>query len=381
MSKNDFFAERREQSAIKTEIVCKYFSAWAKIMMGQVEKSKRDKIAYLDLYSGPGKYKDGLKSTPILILEEAIQHEKMRRMLITIFNDIDRENSDALQKEINTLPGISTLKYPPRVYNTEVDAEIIKLFDEVNKVPTLLFADPWGYKGLSLELINSVLRNWGSDCIFFFNYNRINMGLSNPLVAIRMKELFGRKRADNLQYQLEHLSSLKREELIVEEFTKALKAIGGTYVLPFPFKSGSSTRTTHHLVFVCKHQRGYFIMRDIMAKVSSDFDQGVPSFAYNPKETHTKAHQLLLFEEFRELRPLEALEQALLHDFAGCTVTIEQAFRQHSIGKRYIRKNYDEAFRNLEQRGAIIADVPFEKRRMRGGKESTKGIQFTFPSK
>jgi three-Cys-motif partner protein len=380
MSKNDFFAERREQSFVKTQIVWKYFKAWARIMVGQVE-NRGGKIAYLDLFSGPGKYKDGSKSTPILILEEAIQHEKMRRMLITIFNDIDRENSEALRKEISALPGISTLKYAPKVYNTEVDAEIIKLFREVSRVPTLFFADPWGYKGLSLRLINSVLRNWGCDCIFFFNYNRINMGLSNPLVAMHMKALFGESRANNLQDRLEHLPPLKREEVIVEEFKTALEEIGGTYVLPFSFKDDRGTRTTHHLVFVCKHHLGYNIMKGIMAKVSSDFDQGVPSFAYNPKETHAEVHQLLLFEEFRELRPLEALEQELLHDFAGCTVTVEQVFNQHSIGKRYIRKNYDEAFRNLEQRGAIIADVPIEKRRKRGGKESMKGVLFTFPSK
>ena len=57
--------------------------------------------------------------------------------------------------------------------------------------------DPWGYKGLSLRLINSVLRNWGSDCIIFFNYNRINMGLNNEFVREHMDALFGAERAAN----------------------------------------------------------------------------------------------------------------------------------------------------------------------------------------
>ena len=58
-------------------------------------------------------------------------------------------------------------------------------------VPTLLFVDPWGYKGLSLALINSVVQNWGCDCIFFFNYNRINPGVSNDTVREHMNALFG----------------------------------------------------------------------------------------------------------------------------------------------------------------------------------------------
>ncbi len=56
------------------------------------------------------------------------------------------------------------------------------MFEQMNLVPTFFFVDPWGYKGLSLRLINSVLKNWGCDCIFFFNYTRINMGLENELV-------------------------------------------------------------------------------------------------------------------------------------------------------------------------------------------------------
>src|SRR5205823_1498044 len=135
----------------------------------------------------------------------------------------------------------------------EVGAEIIKLIRKVQSIPTLLFADPWGYKGLSLQLINSVLRNWGCDCIFFFNYNRINMGLSNPYVEEHMVALFGKQRASALRQRLEGLEPEQREKTIVDEFTSALNEIGGTYVLPFNFKSDRRARTSHYLVFVCKH--------------------------------------------------------------------------------------------------------------------------------
>ncbi|NBH01622.1 three-Cys-motif partner protein TcmP, partial [Escherichia coli] len=132
--------------------------------------------AYIDLFAGPGRYKNGSKSTPIKVLETAISNPDMQNMLVTVFNDADAECINSLQESINSIPGIENLKYKPQVINHEVGENIVKTFNERKLVPTFFFVDPWGYKGLSLQLINSVVKNWGCDCIFFFNYNRINMG-------------------------------------------------------------------------------------------------------------------------------------------------------------------------------------------------------------
>jgi three-Cys-motif partner protein len=133
------------------------------------------------------------------------------------------------------------------------------MFEDMKFVPTLFFVDPWGYKGLSLRLVNSVLKDWGCDCIFFFNYNRINMGLSNPSVQEHMNALFGEERADSLREQLEEISAIEREFFIIEELTKAIQEMGGEYVLPFCFKDDNGTRTSHHLIFCCKDFKGYEI--------------------------------------------------------------------------------------------------------------------------
>ncbi len=134
-------------------------------------------IAYIDLFAGPGRYKDGTKSTPLLVLESAIADPDMRDRLITRFNDSDRGNVRSLREEIAALPGVEKLKHKPRVAAEEVGDKFVQMFQQIDLVPTFLFVDPWGYKGLSLGLINSVLKNWGCDCVFFFNYNRINLGI------------------------------------------------------------------------------------------------------------------------------------------------------------------------------------------------------------
>ena len=83
-----FFEETKEQSLVKSAIVSKYFWAWAKVIMSRV-RSTTKKIAYIDLFAGPGRYKDGTQSTPLLVLKHAIGDPDMCKMLVTLFNDKD----------------------------------------------------------------------------------------------------------------------------------------------------------------------------------------------------------------------------------------------------------------------------------------------------
>jgi three-Cys-motif partner protein len=372
MGTDSFFEESREQSIVKATIVSKYFWAWAKVIIPSAKKGSR-KIAYIDLFSGPGRYNDGTKSTPLLILENAIQDVNMRAMLVSIFNDRDDDNSKSLRTAIDNLPGINSLKYKPQVLNSEVGEEIEKTFKNKQFIPTLFFVDPWGYKGLSLGLINSVIKNWGCDCIFFFNYNRINMGLSNKMVKDHMDALFGKSRADLLSRELSFLDPVQREMEIVEQLTQALKSSGNgnRYVLPFCFKNENGTRTSHHLIFVTKHFKGYEIMKEIMAPQSSSACQGVPSLAY----CEADRTQPFIFEMSR---PLDDLENLLIVSYAGITTNRKTIYEEHSIGKPFIASNYRTALLNLEKKGLIITDPPKDTRKPGTLSESVK---ITFPRK
>jgi three-Cys-motif partner protein len=351
-----FFDQSSDQSRVKAAIVANYFWAWAKVILSVAKKKPGGRIAYIDLFAGPGRYTDGTTSTPLRILERAIADTDMRSMLVTIFNDRNSDHSKSLELAIKSLPGIESLRYKPKIHNYEVGEEIVKQFEQMSLIPTLFFVDPWGYKGLSLRLINSVLKNWGCDCIFFFNYNRINMGLPNNAVDEHIDSLFGKECADRLRDKLRGLSPEERETAILEELAVALQDMDGKYVLPFAFLNDRGSRTSHYLIFVSKHVRGYDIMKQVMASQSSKADQQVPSFSYCPAD---RKYPLL----FELTRPLDDLEQMLLEEFAGQSLTMNQLFNGHNVGRPYLAKNYKAVLMNLEKEGKIIATPPAARRR------------------
>ena len=379
MSTDAFFNESKEQSKVKAEIVAKYLATWAKVVIPTTRK-QAGRIAYIDLFAGPGRYEDGTKSTPLLVLERAVADTDMSEMLATFFSDADPNHTRSLQQAIDAIPDISRLKYKPEIYTEVVDENITNVFEQTKIEPTLSFLDPWGYKGLSCRLINSVIKDWGCESIIFFNYNRINMGLSNDMVASHMNTLFEKDRADHLRSVIKNMSPDEREVTILDAISDALKEMGGEYVLPYRFRGGQRNRISHHLIFVSKSPKGYDIMKDIMAKASTSEQQGVPSFEYNPLDCFTPpTEQPYLLPP---LGPLDALENNLLEQYAGTEKTFLELFDEHNVGTPYIQKNYRKALSNLESRKSIFAIPPSEKRPKRLG-EPTFGpkVVIRFPAR
>jgi three-Cys-motif partner protein len=354
MAQMKFFDERSDQSEVKARIVQKYFYVWAKVIIPTAKQMEK-KVAYIDLYAGPGRYRDGAASTPLMILERAIEDADLRSMLVTFFNDADKNHTNSLQAEIDNLEGIETLTYKPQINCGEVDADAEKYFNETKLIPSFTFVDPFGYKGLSLEIVNGVIKDWGCDCVFFFNYNRINAGISNPAIKTHMDALFGEERAERLRELLPQKTPDRREALVLEELAQAIKAMGGKFVLPFRFKNAKGTRTSHSLIFVSKHFKGYEVMKDIMAKESSMTDQGVPSFTYSPADASTP----LLFSL---ARPLDGLKEEILQVFSGEALSMQRVYERHSVDTPFIKKNYKDALLALEAEEKIVANPPKRKK-------------------
>lgn len=353
MNTEDFYDQQREQSEVKARIVAKYFKVWARIVIPSAKK-RDNRIAYIDLYAGPGSYEDGSKSTPLKILETAIADKDIRNMLVSIFNDKDEKHANALDNAIKTMPGYNTLKYKPTIYNMEVDEKLVKYFEEIKLIPSFFFIDPWGYKGLSLKLVGSVLKDWGCDCVFFFNYNRIKPALVNQMVGKHMWGLFGESRVKYIQSELKKLNKRRSERFIMGQLASAVKEMGYEFVHHFRFICPKGK--TYYLVFVTKHFKGYHTMKGIMAKESTSAPQGVPSYEYDPEERRRPT--LIDFD-----RPLDDLCEMLLDEYASQELIVWEIYKKHSVDRPYILENYKEGLKKLESYGKIEANPPADNRR------------------
>jgi three-Cys-motif partner protein len=341
-----FFRESTEASRVKAEIISKYFSAWATVVS---RTTRGERIAYVDLFAGRGRYDDGTPSTPLLVLERAIRDPIVREMLVPIFND--RDHAAALRAEIAALPDIGKLKHRPQVDHVDVCEQTAEVFRTISLVPTLAFIDPWGYRGLSRELIQALLKDWGCDCVFFFNYNRINMGLSNQKVARHIEAIFGPAWFSELRDEVPGLRPVRRQRAVLRALKKGLRELGSDYVRPFRFLTPNG-RTSHYLIFVTKGFKGVEIMRDVMAGMSSSQVDGVASFTYDPRPRDEA--QL----EISPVSPLDELKEKIVQQLPGRTVTVRQLFERHSGDGPYTLKNYQEALRRLEAGGAARITRP-----------------------
>ena len=345
---SNFFAEPEEQSRVKSAIVSKYFKAWVTIILSTQMNNERkypghkNTIAYVDFYAGPGKYDNGEFATPLLIIREAQSVPGLPERMSYYFNDSDENNVGKLKNNIQDMfPG---LKSSIHFYNEEVGTNFIDFMKaKPDNTVSFCFIDPFGYAGVTRELIAASLQGWGSEVIFFFNFNRVRMAINNPIVEKHMQELFG-DRLDTLRELLSATNGYSQEEkevrimnLLYDSIRTAAQEQAGAdkvYMLPFCFKAKKGSRTSHYIIQVTKHVRGFMLMKDVMAKKSSSVVDDVPNFTFlNSEYTQGSLRELLE-------HPLEDLADELLNTYAGRQITTLALIEDHTIHTLFTKNNY-----------------------------------------
>jgi hypothetical protein len=98
-------------------------------------------------------------------------------------------------------------------------------------------------------------------------------------------------------------------------------------------------------------------MKEIMASESTSFNDGVPSFEYDPASFLPQ--QTLLF---KLSKPLEVLTEELCSIYKGKTLTMLEIYEKHNVDTPFIKRNYKEVLRSLLDTEKISAVSPSGKR-------------------
>ena len=274
---SNFFEQPKEKSKIKVYIVTEFFKTYFSI----INNSKfSNEIYYIDLFCGPGIYKDGTKSTPIVLLDiiESFQSDDIRNKLIMVFNDEKKEYYDILSEQVINHSVYTKLKHKPILLNKKASDVDLTGYYTKNK-PSFSFIDPWGYTDVSAEQISKLVKNIGSDCILFFNSNRILQDLGKDYSKTHMNKIFGTNFNAALAVQRDsslpqrekahRFVSLFSENLYNSYFLELKNQGYRLFVLPFAVEQDEVEKISHYLLFITKNHKAIYEMKKIMVKKSN----------------------------------------------------------------------------------------------------------------
>lgn len=71
----------------------------------------------------------------------------------------------------------------------------------------------------------------------------------------------------------------------------------------------------------------------------------------------------------------------LMDEFAGQTLRMKEIYERHNVGRRYIKRNYKDVLKKLDEEGLVISDPPAiaaegKKARRRGSFGDDVKVQF-----
>lgn len=369
---NKFFQEQSAHSRVKADLIFKYVTALAKIVLFASRKAGGpEHAAYVDLFSGPGSYEDGSRSTPLLIIERVLQSEIMRNSLQTFFNDENQAFVTSLKQEINLIPDIESLSHAP-VYRNE--AASVALFESLclpTTVPVFVFLDQFGYSEVTPDLVRRIFRHQKCDCAFFFRTSRVIAAVTNAKVVGTLDRVFGAGVLQQLRRSFEQ-ERRNREEIVLDALSRVMRRAGTKHFLSFPFRIHEKNSSRHHLIYLGKHERGLGLMKDIMDKASSRHADGVPVMGYSDVPSNPS-----LFEN----NLIPGLQCELLAEFGGRRLSVGQIYSvHHPKSSQFVLRNYQEALRRLESEQKVSAFPGADKRLVRNGKVTmSESVVIDFP--
>ena len=349
---NNFFATQSERSRVKSMVVGRYYGRWGHIIANSGGPGS-GAMGYVDVFCGPGLYEDGTESTPLMVLRETLRSPTLRSRVQLVFNDENpgyvRTLEEAVQGVVDDAP--LGLGRSPMYSAFEVGADALEWFQGLGMGSCLFFLDPWGYRGLSLDLISGLVRGWGSDCIFLFSYAALHRHLFNDGEDQLVAEFWNAGDLDELKKLLSGSSARDSEYRAVNYLSERLRKRGVSYVLPMRFTAEVGDRASYHLVLASKNFRAYELMKEVMRRICTGRAETVVPFEFNVRST-AGSEQLELLPS---PEPEDDLAERLFHRFSGEELGFRSVYRifEGENTTPFLKRDYVAAIDVLRDQGLV----------------------------
>jgi three-Cys-motif partner protein len=350
---NNFFETQSPSSRTKAQIVAKYFPQYCKIILKRPQKE----IRYLDLFAGPGLYDDGNLSTPLLLADYCAKDAALSEKVRFLFND--KEYCGQLERNFNERYPKGTFKLTAK-FGHEIVGEseairsyLSKKLSGRNQTPTLLFFDPWGYKGIDTLMLAQFLTNWGNELFLFVNVKRIHAATENEKFDLLMQLLFPTT-IDKVRKDRKYKAKVhERIKLIMDNLTEEFKKAVSTklYSCAFRFQEEDSNTTSHFIVHFTKHDRGYELVKNVYQAYDNigAILENDNVYTFDAKQLNGPTNSIFDFGQLNIVN----LSRQIFQEYRGRRLSAKSLYDEHQVKTLYTHTHYAKALRHLQKCGAL----------------------------
>lgn len=323
--------------AAKHTILRRYLGGWYPIL-----GKWHGRIAYIDCCAGRGRHLTGQAGSPLLALQELLNHRMRDRILsrsevVFLFLEGDEHNAESLRAELEAL-GRLPVRIRVAIKCEDFDRELRSVLNSIRSegvtiAPTFAFIDPYGFK-ISMATLNDLLSFPRTEILLNFMYRYVVMAMARPGQEANLNSLFGGPEWRGLSELADHQ---ERATGSISLFGAQLRARFVTHM----HMMGANDALKYVMLHATNHEAGRDLMKDAMWAVAPD--GGFKAFERNNPE-----QQVLLMPQ----PDLSPLKNALWERFGGKTVRMQEIY-DWLRGELYLKAHLHTVLRKGRKDGAL----------------------------
>ena len=189
--------ELKPHTEAKHRLLTGYLAAWFPIL-----SRWNDRILFFDGFAGPGVYESGEAGSPTKALDVLLNHQygaaMANKKFVFMINEAERDRHERLTEVITRYmaehqPWPRTSRSDRLRQLREHRRRILSGLAEQKKnlAPTFAFVDPFGVKGLPMDLLRRLLSFDRCELFVYFDFNTVNRFANAGNIDDRLTELFG----------------------------------------------------------------------------------------------------------------------------------------------------------------------------------------------
>ncbi|QDH69643.1 three-Cys-motif partner protein TcmP [Marilutibacter alkalisoli] len=250
-------------------ILRRYLHAWLPII-----SSRNQKVLFLDGFAGPGIYAGGEEGSPVIAMKALIEHAHrhvIKAKVMFLFIEANKKRSETLASVIEPLKA----QLPEGSSASVVHGEYAPLLSQTLEdlatagkqlAPSLVFIDPFGVKGLTMDLVRRVLATRSCEVLLNFMVGYAHRFIAAPEFEKPLDAIFGTPRWQEGRDLAGHARVDFLRRLYIEELSRTDVCGRAEYARAFSMLD-ESQRPIYDLVFATNHPQGIDKMKDALWKV------------------------------------------------------------------------------------------------------------------